>query len=511
MRNGSAARTRLGVALIVAIAGWALIQSYARLALAPITPDEPVYASAGWRYLHWWAAGSSGNAASNFEHPPLAKMLFGLGETVVGHPSVVAARVVATSCTFITGVVLMLWLRRTVGVLAGAVAGAVFVLVPTPIEPHVTSFGRSAMLEPVAVLFAVASVVAAWHWLASSRGHRCWRWAAVTGASVGLAAASKENGFLPAVGPIAVGIWLGMRTGRPRSTLAMQLLLSIAAALLTFIACYLPFGKPFVRVGFLVKFQLDQRTQGHLVGFAGQVSARPPWWTNAWFMWHSLGSTVVLAVGALCMVAVTVRRDRLVAWLVASAAAPFLFHSFVAGNALPFYWVMWWWPIVALAGIGSGELVGRAGRSGIGATVCAVCVAILGFAAARQTITVLREPTVGGAAVAQARHDHGLSGAILTTGVYQHEVEAYVDPRLVVTDPRRQLATVDTIVVGRPACRSVPDPFVVATVDLNLRDRRIRTVHTDRLVTVYAVDRPLEVPSNALVQAMPRRALSDGC
>ena len=53
----------------------------------------------------------------NFEHPPLAKYLFGLAQLVVGHSDITADRVVAAICTLLTAVVAG-WLMSLVAGLA---------------------------------------------------------------------------------------------------------------------------------------------------------------------------------------------------------------------------------------------------------------------------------------------------------------------------------------------------------------------------------------------------------
>src|SRR5882757_5399380 len=178
---------------------WAVFESYWRLSVPPMLFDEGTYQGAGWHYLHWSDAAPH-DYRSNFEHPPLAKLLFGVAQDLAGHPSVTAARAVAASCTLAAGLVLGLWLWRVAGPWVGLLAGAAQVLVPTVIVPQVTSLGRDAMLDPVAAALMIGSVAAAWFWFRAP-GTRAWSLAALTGIAVGLAAAGKENGFLGAVGP----------------------------------------------------------------------------------------------------------------------------------------------------------------------------------------------------------------------------------------------------------------------------------------------------------------------
>ncbi|MGB9377393.1 MAG: hypothetical protein WCB04_07770, partial [Mycobacteriales bacterium] len=87
------------VALVVLAA--TLFQNFFRLPLAPILNDEPFYAGMGWRYVHWNSLPAAAQApiASNGEHPPLVKFLFGWAETMAGSPSLPAARAVSAACT----------------------------------------------------------------------------------------------------------------------------------------------------------------------------------------------------------------------------------------------------------------------------------------------------------------------------------------------------------------------------------------------------------------------------
>ena len=75
----------------VLLGAWALFQNFFKIGTAPILGDEPAYTAAGWLYLHGHVSSpapyrSQAATPANFEHPPLAKYLFGLAQTVSGTP-----------------------------------------------------------------------------------------------------------------------------------------------------------------------------------------------------------------------------------------------------------------------------------------------------------------------------------------------------------------------------------------------------------------------------------------
>lgn len=347
----------------VGVAVWAIGASYWRLGDPARLPDEPTYVATGWRYLHWSStSGRIRTHVSNFEHPPLAKILFGAAQVIVGHKSVTASRTVAATCTLAAALVVGLWLARARGRWTGLLAAALVVLVPTPIAPQHTDFGRAAMLDPVASAFMIASVVLAWFWFAA-RGRRGWVAAAATGIAVGLAAASKENGFLGAVGPVLLGLLLPDRAAVRRWVRVAQAAVALVGAVGAFVLSYTGLGNTWEHIRYLLNFQLAARAHGHTVVVDGRLTEHPPWWANLWFAWHSLGPAVAIALLVPAAVAVAWRHDRLVLWALAALAAPFAFHCFIAGNALPFYWVMWMPAVYALSALGVAELAGMTGRA----------------------------------------------------------------------------------------------------------------------------------------------------
>lgn len=496
----------------------AIFQNFYRLALAPLLPTEGLYARMGWLYVNWSSLTPAQRvpAQTNFEHPPLAKLLLGLAQLAVGHPSLIAARAVDSTCVIATSVLLAWWLGRLVNRWTGLLAGATLALIPMPIYLDATRFGRAAELDTVAQLFMLASLVTGWFWSHSS-GRRAWAYAAGAGLFVGLAAASKENGLLGMAGPLLLAFFWS-RTGWSRlGTWLAQLLLSGAIAAGVFVACYLPFDDLPGRIRYLLRFQTEHSANGHLVGFAGRVAIHPPWWTNFWFAQHSLGLSLSIVLSATAAVALLARRGPLVGWLAASLAGPVLFHCLYAGVTLSYYWTLWTPAVIALSAIGVHRLAGwaRAGRPRWARSLAALAVvgALAGIAApvAAETTRVATLRNEGAGAVAAIRSRLGLHGTIVSAGIVGGEIEPLLPATTIVARVPGDLGAVDMVVLGRPRCRVLRPRDVRALIAANLATHALRLVHTDRLVTVYLVERPLARPSAALVDAQAFEGLADNC
>ena len=163
-----------------------------------ITWDEPAYVSAGHRYCGWLGSPSIGRAGidehwvSNHEHPPAAKIVYGLAAQIgegLGFDVFFAARS-AGVLMFVALVWLVYWFAgRRFGRTAGALAALSLVLMP-----RVFGHGHLAALDmPVALACFAATI-------ALSRAHTG-KWMAVTaGILWGVALLTKINAvFLPAV------------------------------------------------------------------------------------------------------------------------------------------------------------------------------------------------------------------------------------------------------------------------------------------------------------------------
>ena len=504
----------------------AVFQNFYRLSRAPIQVDEALYANVSWRYLHWdsLTAAQRSSALNNFEHPPLAKVLFGLAELVRGQPDIGAARAVSASCTVGAALILCFWLGAAVNRWVGLLAGATLALIPMSVAPQVTRFGRTAMLDPVAGFFMVGSLALGWYWF-RHYGRRAWVLAIAAGISTGLASASKENGFLGLVAPIGVGLAWSLR---PLTALLVRLLQSLGAVVAaagTFLCCYLPFGDPAERIGYLYRFQSRHSRDGHLVGFDGQLSTHPPWWTNLWFAGHGIGPVLSWAIPLTMLAAVVLRRDRLVSWLVAALVGPLAFHCWLAGVVLPFYWTLWLPAAVALSSLGCWELACRGGRARCpgwttprrrlargGAGLAAACaLAAIAVPSIGQLDQVARLQRDGAVALPEIRARLGLHGAVLTTGFLRVEVSTFTGSAPVHVRLPEALQGIDTVLIGQPRCRTSFDTTIRAFVATNLRSGSLRLVRADRLARLYVASGLLRAPKADEIRAQPAIRMVTGC
>lgn len=515
-------------AVCAGLAGlWALFQNFYRIGSAPILADEPTYVDAGWRYLHGLvhtpttSGGTLVAAPGNFEHPPLAKYLFGLAQVLDGRQSdLTASRCVSALATVLAGVVVAVWIGRAANRWVGLLAGSLVTLLPETAGGSDGRFGRFAMLDNVAELFMVLSVVLAWEW-ARRTGRAAWIWAVATGAAIGLAAGGKENGFLGGVGPVLLVVVLA-GLSRDRAALlrrAGQAGAAVAVSVLVFAALYLPLGNPVSGIKYLVDFQSAQSSAGHLVGFAGRVAMLPPWWTNLWFAGHSYGSvlTVSLVVSALC--ALVLRRDRLTAWCAAALAVPFVFHCFIANVVLGYYWAMWTPMFLTLAALGAAEVVMRAKSMSGGPVAKALLAGVSGVAllaapaveTVAQSVTVSQIKPTGAQVLPSLRHAYHLSGSIISTGVGSWAYSYYLPQTAVSTSGSDPARDASLIVVAQVQCRDALDPTVRALAAVNLAQGHAKEIYSDADITVYEVTSPLTAPTAAEIAAVPVSRQTDGC
>lgn len=519
------------VALSVFVAAWAVFQNFFRIGVAPILADEPTYVESGWQYVHGTVhpptvSGSSlVSVPGNFEHPPLTKYLFGLAQLLDGHAdSLTASRCVSSLATLLAGLIVAVWIGREAGRWAGLVAGGLLTLLPEAASGSFGRFDRFAMLDPVASMFMVLSVVLAWEW-ARRTGRAAWTFAALTGVAVGLAAGSKENGFLGAIGPVVVTVLLAAVTRpRDRRTILTRLYQALAAMLisgLVFIVLYLPLGNPITAIKYLVDFQTAQSADGHLIGFAGQVTSMPPWWANLWFAGHNYGSLLTGFLVAAAVLAVVLRRDLLVGWCAAALAVPFVFHCFIANVALGYYWVMWTPMFLTLAGIGAAEVVKLIARATRGISVSLVApVAVLASAAVlaipvgesiSESATVADIQPNGVQVLPQLMKEHHLTGAIVSTGIGSWAYSYYVPSAKIYTTATSPVPDTSLIVISTVQCRDPLDASVRALAKINVAAGHALQIYADSSATVYEVTGALTLPTPAQISAEPASNATDGC
>jgi hypothetical protein len=567
--------TWLFVAASVLVTAWAVFQNFFRIGTAPILADEPTYVESAWQYVHGTVhpptvSGTTlVSAPGNFEHPPLTKYLFGLAQVLDGHANdLTASRCVSSLATLLAGLVVAVWLGREAGRWTGLIAGGLLTLLPEAASGSLGRFDRFAMLDPVASLFMVLSVVLAWEWAKragrargrvgdegdgqsqgngedgnrrrrgrgsasrSSRASRgaslgAWTFAALTGVAIGCAASSKENGFLGAVGPVLLTVLFAAIT-RPRDRRAMltglgQAAAAVLVALVAFVALYLPLGNPVTCIKYLVNFQSTQSSAGHLIGFAGQVTSMPPWWANLWFAGHSYGSLLTGFLVAAAVLAVVLRRDLLVGWCAAALAVPFVFHCFIAHVALGYYWVMWTPMFLALAGIGAGEIIKliiRAVRSisvplvlpvAVFASAAVLAIPVGESIGETATVADLQPNGVQVLPSLMKEHHLALDGAIVSTGVGSWAYSYYVPDAKISTTASSPVPGASLIVISTVQCRDPLDATVRALARINAADGHAVQIYADSSVTVYEVTGALAQPTAADVAAEPASNATDGC
>ncbi|HEU0130353.1 MAG TPA: glycosyltransferase family 39 protein [Mycobacteriales bacterium] len=331
-----AGRARRAAAVAATLVGVAAC--FARLRVETWYVDEVAYVRAG-------AAYARGDFAPNGEHPPLAKLLFGLGERAFGGPY--GARVVAALCGALLVVTVAAFAERSYR--GGAVAVVAWLAIPRsarlagatliagPLERH-------AMLDVVATALATLGLAAGWRW---ARGGR-WRDAVLAGACAGLAAAAKLPGglYLPGVLLVAVAT-----RGEVRRR-AAQAGAAGAAAVAAWAAAFLPMGggAPAAMREVFAR-QLGHATDGHPMVYAGRVLPRAPWWGQAWIEWDHDGPLLVAVLAAAAVAAFAWGDRRLAALLALAFAGPFVALS-ASPVALPHYRYVWLPPLALLAGLG---------------------------------------------------------------------------------------------------------------------------------------------------------------
>jgi len=498
------------------VAVWGVFQNVDRLSAVPLMPNEDLYARMGWMYVHWGQAPAAARvpAASNFEHPPVAKMLFGLAQLVAGGPSVLAIRMVAVGCTLATALLLACWLGRVAGRWVGLAVAGIFLLVPEPVFIDTTRYARVGSLDMVSQLFMVAALAAGWSW-SRPGARRPWRWAVVCGVSLGLAIASKENGGLALAGPLLLAFYWSRTSWRRLGVWVAQAATALALAVGTVLVSYAPYGSTWTRMDYLLRFQSNHSVNGHLVGFAGQVGIHPPWWVNFWFAGHALGSGVGCAVIIGIAAAVVLRRDPIVAWLVTALVGPIIFHCFYSGVALPYYWTLWLPLALTLAGLGYGEIIRRLHAAcadwrlaGLVVTVVLVPVVI---AAGLETVRVATLRPAGAVVAGRLRGQLQLHGVVLAGGTFRDETAPLLPSATILDVVPTDLTSIDMILLARRRCRITRSPQVRALVAANLTANRLQLAHADHIMQIYLVSGPLIPPTAEQVRAQPRENLGDRC
>jgi len=192
-----------------------------------ISRDESVYVEAGGSYARFWRealrdpahvlAAVDRHYALNHEHPGFAKGLFGLTRTALSDATgllgkVQGSRVGAWVLAALLAAVLALWGFDLAGPLCGAIAPALFFLVPRNFW-----HAHPAVLDLPVTALALATTYAFWRSTSASRGRLSTAgWAVASGLLLGAALGTKHNAwFLPPVLLVAwlLGAYRGRQTG----------------------------------------------------------------------------------------------------------------------------------------------------------------------------------------------------------------------------------------------------------------------------------------------------------
>ncbi|GAA2242125.1 glycosyltransferase family 39 protein [Herbiconiux moechotypicola] len=450
MTPGGLAPTRGGRALewwaFAIVMAWGAYQCFWNLAGANMGADEPVYVQAGWDYLH-------GDVSSNQEHPPVAKYLMGLTQTLFGH-GLLSGRVTAAVAAFAVGLVLYFWLRRELG-WVGALAAAGFWLVLPHGMPGSVRLDRMALLEPIAIFFAVAAFAAAWQWM---RG-RAWWWLALSAAAMALSVTSKVSSavLVPALLLVVV---LRRRLVPVLLGIGLMAVVGLAVA----VAVYWPVGLG-DSIAYMVRYQSEHDLQGHLTTVAGVAYQFPPWWSNLWFWFDGMGVLPVLVLLAGSIASLWSRRWALLGVMAAAVGGLWLFHLVIADVSLSHYYYAWVWPFCVTAGAGIGALFAVGRRRTTRAVAHGTAAVILTAALVCGVYTsavVAQERASGMALVLGVLNDRGLgAGSVYVGGMAEWEYTYLLGGRQS-TDPD------DPAVVAfalKDQVRFPLDPALVARLD----------------------------------------------
>lgn len=366
---------RVDVVASVLTVGLLLLAYLPGLTTATLLPDELVYLEAG-------AALVAGDGSVNPEHPPLAKLLFGLAQTVVPDP-VLAVRLVGVAAGLAIAAALYLLVRRAADHRWALGAVAAWAILPHALRSPDGAFGgfdkldRYGMLDPVATALAMLALVAAARWLDDRRA----RWLVAAGALLGLAGAAKLSALL--LLPVLVLLPALVPAWRPRVIWAAWATLG-AAVVAGFVVAFVPLGgeapAALVRV---FSLQAEHRTAGHPVVIGGVLHHRAPWWASLAYQWRDDGPLLTAALTVAAVIGVASRRSGADLRVLLAAAVVIPAAGVAAGSVtLPHYRFLWLPPLVALGVLGVRALSaqGRAGRA------TAVVLAAVVLAVGTQTL-----------------------------------------------------------------------------------------------------------------------------
>ncbi len=405
--------------LTLALAGFVM---FYRLGTATWLGDELTYRKAGLQYVH-------GNLAANWEHPFLAKYLFGFAQLLLGATRVGAVRLPSAAAGLATGAVLFVFARRVAGFWVSLLAFMMWVLLPHGIVDglgvHAVKIERLALLEPVMGLFMILAVYLGWRWAETGD----WRWVLLAGAATGLAAGSKATGVLVLPGVVVGAIWIRRLSLRSVAQGTSCVVVCVLAALAT----YLPLaGKARDVIPYMFAFQAWYGQAGHVVFVAGHLYGHPPWWSHLWWQWLNYGTPATVSLAAALGASLLLRPRAFFLYVLAAALGPFLYLSFFSGFKLAHYNYAWQPPLTLLVAVAIGRLVGMSGWRRLAAVaMLAPLVWLAGTTVAR--VATLR-PQDYPAAAEFLRAHHATEGRVVVFGSVDVAC-AYLPGTLVTSSP----------------------------------------------------------------------------
>ena len=407
--QGPSQRVGVRVVALVLLAVATAYQCFWRIGAENVGGDEATYVKAGLAYVH-------GAFDQNREHPPTAKYLFGLAQLVFGDGAT-APRVLVGVLVVLGAGVLFLWLRVEIGFWAGYGAAALWTL--TPRGGAGARVDRVALLDPVMVFFAVAALFAIWMWMRTDRG---W-WLPLSAVLMAASVTSKASTLvlLPAflLAPVLFRRWRALVVGGA---------VWLAVFVVTVVALYAPMG---IRsaVTYMLEFQEGQNRNGHLAQIDGRTYQFAPWWANAWYLVHGVGTPVLVVLGSGVLLALVVRPGRLVVFVALPLVLLGVFYAVAAKIALPTYYSAWMPFIVLLAAIGFARLAALPPRRLTAAAASLLVVAaVVGSAPLAKTVWETRSTGVA-RLLPLLRHEGVGGGRIFFGAITPSDYDQYVGSR----------------------------------------------------------------------------------
>jgi 4-amino-4-deoxy-L-arabinose transferase-like glycosyltransferase len=457
----------------LAVAGFALLGALCafvalyHLGVGTWLSDELYYREAGRAYVH-------GDFSVNRENTMLAKYILGAAQAVFGDGKV-AVRAPAAVAGLLTGGVLLLLGKRIGGWLAGGAALALWCLLTRPEIIGDYDVGRIQIeryfrLEVFMGLFAALALYCAWRW--AERGS--WRWATAAGVAVGLAAGSKAPGILALPAVMLTGLIGGPLTRRSLTQAAAVGVL----AFVTVLATYAPLGldgfDAIHDMFYVSKLRNNDITTPFV--FFGKLYDNPPWWSNFWWQWKSLGTPASVAVGACLALAPFVLARRTVIVLGAALLIPIAFFVIELNYALPYYYYAWQPQLVLTCALVLAALVKRGGSARVAAALIAVPLVLVALGTIRD---VAREKPEDYAAVGREFVPQLGHGVTVTWGLEAGRVLKNELPASQVAFNPGQLPEISGIVVDRAISTRRPAPAIAGYLRRHRRELVRRDV--DRL------------------------------